>query len=73
MMVNEDIIDCFTTKEAKDEVKTLSEIITSEEKSTIQKLVSDKDAETFSNKEGKKVKINEYVTGLKIKYSAKRR
>lgn len=67
MMLNDDIIDCFTTIDKKDIV--IKDEITKEEKSTLENMIVDKNTETYyCNKEAKKVKINEYVTGLKIKY-----
>ena len=67
MMLNDDIIDCFTTIDKKDIV--IKDEITKEEKSTLENMIVDKNTETYyCNKEAKTVKINEYVTGLKIKY-----
>ena len=69
--VNDDIINCFETENSKDNIK---DEITKEEKTKLETMMFDKYTITNNaDKEANTVKIKEYVTGLKIKYTCKKK
>jgi hypothetical protein len=72
--LNDDIIDCFTEKKTSDTIikeEQIEDVITKEEKITLENLVLDSNTTSYTNKEAKQEKIKKYVTGLKIRYSGK--
>jgi hypothetical protein len=69
--VNDDIINCFETENSNDNIK---DDITKEEKTKLETMMFDKYTITNNaDKEAKTVKIKEFVTGLKIKYTCKKK
>jgi len=65
------LINCFKDIDfTNDDVnpQELEEVLTSEERSKIQKMAANTEAATYSNKEGERQKTKGYVEGLKIKY-----
>ena len=74
MPLNDDIINCFVQENSSDKIikdEKLEESITKEDKIKLDTLIGAEKTSNYIDKQANKEKTKTYVTGLKIKYSAK--
>lgn len=74
MPLNDDIINCFAQENSSDKIikyEKLEESITKEDKIKLDTLIVAEKTSNYIDKQANKEKTMTYVTGLKIKYSAK--